>query len=162
MEGMTDAEFASVCAVIKDGPTLKSALCTLGFSSDSFYAYLGKNPHREPDYTRAREARLVAKLDVVEDMAGDPTANPQQVRNLSDIVKWRTAREFSAVYGDKLEMTVQGNLSLRDAMAARLIGDSSTAVDVQAIEHNAQSALPAPVAETGTKPEMALIDALLS
>lgn len=150
-----------------EGRSLVGALELLGIPRSTFTAYRAKDSSRQAAFARAR----VDSCEPLEDAmirtaqeAADGVRNPQGAKVYVDTLARIVAFRDPAKYGAKLEMTVNGNLSLRDALdkRPRLIGDSSTIADAQVIEHAPQSLALVPAPEPVTQTHAAQIEALLS
>ncbi len=137
---MTDEEKAlAVINTFLDGGWLQHALKQHGLTSTRFHKIKLQHGSVAKAYAQAREIKADLVADEVVAIA-DEEGDPQRNRLRVDTRKWVASVFNRPVYGDKLDMSVAGQVDLRAALAAhqaerlRLPSDMDTVADAEVIE----------------------------
>lgn len=125
-----------ICEAIAHGKSLKSILDgddTMP-SRETIYAWLYDDRAFSDNYTRAREAQADFYADEIADIADtEPDANKARVR--IDARKWAAGKLKPKVYGDKLTLDGDLNVTIPDdqleSRLAHLLGKAGTALVVR-------------------------------
>ena len=101
-----------ICDRLSDGKSLKS-ICEMEDmpSKATVYNWLDNNKEFLDKYTRAKEDSSDALADDIQDIADkvlDGTYNPNAARVAMDGKKWIAAKLKPKKYGDKLDVTTNG------------------------------------------------------
>lgn len=104
-------EIEEICHMIIDGKTYRQIAEYYGINLLRLHAYLSEDKGR---YTRAREA-LTISADTYADQAEQVLIDAakdgiemQRARELSSFYKWKAAKRRPKDYGDKVDVTTQG------------------------------------------------------
>lgn len=102
-----------VCEHIATGSGILDACKSAGVSHLTFYKLMAKDPSGPlvANYMRARENRADARFEKVDDIMQElreGKIDPQSARVMLDAIKWQTGKENAKRYGDKLDVTSDG------------------------------------------------------
>lgn len=100
-----------ICHELAEGKTLTSICAPESMPSKSLilkWADRDLNNFRD-QYTRARELQAEVMADEIIDIADDVDADPNRSRLMVDARKWRMSKTLPKKYGDKLDLTSDGN-----------------------------------------------------
>lgn len=123
----------AICERLANGESLRKAAKAEGTTHVSVLRWLDDFPEFSDQYARAREIgyRLLADqiLEISDDSSGDvvetengPKANAEFVarsRLRVDSRKWMLSKMLPKIYGDKLDLTHGGNVTISIAEAVR-------------------------------------------
>lgn len=75
-------------------------------------------------YSQARESRADIDADMIVEISERNGLDPQRARNMIDARKWRATKQHPRVYGDRIDLTVTGTVSISETLTlarARLV-----------------------------------------
>jgi len=88
-------------------------------------------------YRRAQECRADLDADEIVDIS-ERDIDPQRARNMIDARKWRASKQHARVYGDRIDLNVQGTVNIAETLSmarARLVPRADQQVmDAEVIE----------------------------
>ena len=131
-----------IIELLAEGSDLALAAAQVGLSVRRFNEVAASVGEIGLAYTRAQECRMLLMVDEAKRIADDPDIDPQRARNQIDIRKWTASRLSPRVFGDRIEMSVVGQLSINDALAEaharalRPMSDQGSIIDAQVIEQS--------------------------
>ena len=96
---------------------LADVLSSLGLSHESFFKARNEVPSIELAYLRARKQRADLLADEITSISDDET-NPHRARIRIDARRWVCGVFNRQVYGDHIDMTVEGRIDLSAALNA--------------------------------------------
>lgn len=102
---------ASVFSSIASGESLRTACAPHNVDHSTFLGWMAEDEELANQYTRARATRADARFEKVDEIMDDLRANridAQQARVMLDAIKWQTGKENAKRYGDKLDVTTDG------------------------------------------------------
>ncbi|MGL4560223.1 MAG: hypothetical protein ACRCV5_22205 [Afipia sp.] len=121
-----------ICIGLASGRSLKNILETeQGMPSrQTVYQWLMNDASFSDNYTRAREAQADYYADEIADIA-DTESDPNKARVRIDARKWAAGKLKPKVYGDRLQLDGDMNVSMSDAQLdarlAKLLGKAGAA-----------------------------------
>lgn len=99
---------------------------------DTLYQWLAKNPDFADQYARACKLRREEKFERLEDIA-DVEEDVARARLKVDVIKWQLSKEEPKKYGDKIDMTSDGErlgVTIDAAQAEQLIRARANRADI--------------------------------
>jgi hypothetical protein len=120
-----------ICVGIAEGSSLRE-LCADGKPSiETIRVWLIEDADFSAQYTRAREAQAEFYADEIIHIS-DTEPDPAKARNRIDARKWKASKLAPKVYGDKLTLDGELNVTIPDdqldARVAFLIGKAGTLI----------------------------------
>lgn len=120
---------------VASGGFLTQAARMLDINYFQLRRLINRDPKLKADLRDAREAgadALVSEAIEIVDAPGDPNRQ----RNQAQMRQWAAGKLAPRDYGDQLQVTVEGGLDLRAAMASgaarlRPVSDQQSAIDVE-------------------------------
>lgn len=99
----------TICERIANGESLRTITSEAGMPHRStVHKWLFERKEFSDQYARAREAQADTYADEMEDIARDPKIDVQRARLIIDTRKWNASKLKPKKYGDKLDMTSDG------------------------------------------------------
>lgn len=97
-----------ICKLIIDGMSLREIVKKDGMPNRStVHDWLSKNTLFADQYARACQLRQEHKFEIIEYIA-DKEEDVQRARLKIDVVKWQLSKEAPKKYGDKVDLTTDG------------------------------------------------------
>lgn len=100
-----------VCAEIAAGKSLRKACSELGYTESRIRVWLQEDKAFQAQYARAREDQADYYADEICEIA-DTEEDPNKARVRIDARKWVASKLKSKSYGDKVDTTVNGALTV--------------------------------------------------
>lgn len=121
-----------------DGLTLKQCYEKHGVSRSSFYKYCHENPLFEESLARARQSLIHEEIEEAKEIA-DTEEDAAKARNRIDIRKFRASKLLASVYGDQLNLNINGQIDIAAALAEGKrrvlpVSDQSNISDAELVE----------------------------
>jgi len=99
------------------GESLKESIASTFKDGRKLYEAVSRNPKLRSIYDVAMICRAdLLAHEIVE--ISDSKDDPQRARNRIDSRKWLASKLMPRRYGDRLELSVQGEISINEALAA--------------------------------------------
>lgn len=127
---LTPEQEATALTLASNGWKIKEIYEWLGVDRNSFWKHRRDNPTFDDDFTRARRASLEELADDLLSVADD-VADVQRARLKSDNIKWTLAKRMPEIYGDKIDINVNQQVSVTSALTeakARLLPAEQAAI----------------------------------
>lgn len=120
----------AICAALEQGQTLRKACAELGLDPATVLRWTKDQPDFSKQYAEARQAgyQLLADeiIEISDDSAGDVIVDDEgntrtdaervaRSRLRVDTRKWMLSKMLPKIYGDKMESTVKGEMTIRTA-----------------------------------------------
>ena len=140
--GLNDAR--AVIEHISNGASLILALELVGATPGQFRYAMDIYPSLLREYVRAQELRAHLHADEIIGIA-DTDTDPQRARNRIDARKWHASKMNSRVYGERLDVNMQGTIDLAAIVLEarqRTVQQSIEYQEVKSIEHTDTGSVP--------------------
>ena len=127
-------QVATILELMAEGLSLRKSCEPLGVPASTFIGWVDKDPELCEQYTRARARMLDAQAEALEDI-GERAAQAENavevagLRLQSDNRKWLLSKLAPKKYGDKIETTLKGGMTVR---SAKDMTDDELAAHIQA------------------------------
>lgn len=130
--------------------TMVRACDAVGLTPSKFSDVLNSVPELARHYVRTRELQADLEVDDALSIADNENIDPARARNMIDIRKWRASKFRSNVYGDRIDVSVQGSISITDALsAARARVSSVRSISDPALTMDAEIVVPPSIGRAG-------------
>lgn len=119
IHAINDDNFPRLLDCIRIGLTVKAALRAIGVESHTtLMYYLRAHPKRRPEYVQARIDRAEALEEDIIEIADDPEIPADKARVRIEARRRVMAYANPGKYGDKLDVNLNQQISLRSALDA--------------------------------------------
>ena len=116
----TDAIADRICAEISKGRPVYKIVDDDGMPcEDTVYRWINERPEFSEKYARARERRADRHADEIVEIA-DSEPDPAKARNRMDARKWAASKFAPKKYGDKMDLSHSGELTVEIVKLARV------------------------------------------
>jgi hypothetical protein len=114
---LTISKVKAVIERVASGELIQDALQIVGLSATMFYKTKARVRELQGLYAQAQEDRTDLVADEIVKIADDPLIDPMRAKNMVDTRKWRSSKQNSRVYGDRVELSIQQSISITDALS---------------------------------------------
>lgn len=112
----TIAKARRAISLIAEGMPVKTALELVDLSNSALLECRSRVREVALAYAQAREIRADLLADELLEIADGP-GDPQQIKNRLDTRKWLASKYQPGVYGERIDLNVQQNISILDVRA---------------------------------------------
>ncbi len=123
-----------IIEAISEGGILKTASAEFGLHTRTFAEVIAGDSEMALLYKRAQECRADLDADEIVDIS-EREIDPQRARNMIDARKWRASKQHARVYGDRIDVNIQGTVNIAETLnqaRARLVPRvEQTVLDVE-------------------------------
>lgn len=103
--------------LISEGDSAAMACKATGISYRTFCDVILGESELALDYDRAKRNRADLDADKIVEVAEDPNVDAQRARNIIDARKWRASKQHASVYGDRVDLNINGTISISETLA---------------------------------------------
>lgn len=107
-----------VIEAVANGAALGVAAKDNDLSISTFHEVLSSVRELAVRYARVREIRADVEVDEAMQIADNPDIDPSRAKNMIDIRKWRASKHAAKTYGERLDLSVSGTVSVTEALDA--------------------------------------------
>ena len=117
------AKADAICECISAGKSLRKTCAELNFPLRTIFDWVRANPEFSQQYARAMDDRADALAEELQDIADDPTIEPNDKRIRVDARKWIASKLKPKRYGDRLQHEGDMTLNIKIHDPAKLLRD---------------------------------------
>ena len=114
--------FNDILAQVADGSSLTKALLSVKINIRDFFEAIDADEKWANEYARAREQRgeaCAGRIDRYQDMLEQKKIDSATARVLIDTEKWKAAKFYPKMYGDRVEQVHSGSVNVLPAITVK-------------------------------------------